>query len=52
MKEGIGYGIGNWHFMNGRKKRAESIWRQVYESESWASFGYIASESELARHYE
>lgn len=48
----IGYGIGNWHFMNGRKDRAESIWRQVYEGDSWASFGYIASESDLARYYE
>lgn len=48
----IGYGIGNWHFMNGRKNRAESIWRQVYESESWASFGYIAAEAELAKYYE
>jgi len=46
----IGYGIGNWHFMNGRKDRAESIWRQVYEgSDSWASFGFVASEAELAR---
>lgn len=45
----IGYGIGNWHYMNGRKERALSIWRQVYEGESWASFGFVASEAELAR---
>lgn len=48
----IGYGIGNWHFINDRKERAQSIWEQVYEGESWASFGYIASEVELARLYE
>ncbi|GAB5407716.1 MAG: hypothetical protein BalsKO_00810 [Balneolaceae bacterium] len=48
----IGYGIGNWHFINGRKERARSIWQQVYDGESWASFGYIASEAELARLYE
>ncbi|MFV1885333.1 MAG: tetratricopeptide repeat protein [Balneola sp.] len=45
----IGYGIGNWHFMNGRKDRAIKIWQQVYNGESWASFGYIASEAELKR---
>ncbi|MEQ9308146.1 MAG: tetratricopeptide repeat protein [Balneolaceae bacterium] len=48
----IGYGIGNWHFINDRKERAQSIWEQVYEGKSWASFGYIASEVELARLYE
>lgn len=48
----IGYGIGNWHYMNGRKERAFEIWEQVYEGSSWASFGYIASEAELARNHE
>ncbi len=47
-----GYGIGNWHYINGRKERAMEIWRQVYEGSSWASFGYIASEAELAGSYE
>lgn len=46
----IGYGIGNWHFINNRTDRAQSIWEGVYAAkESWASFGYIASEAELAR---
>ncbi len=44
----IGYGIGNWHFMNGRTDRAYEIWAQVVEGHSWASFGFIASETELA----
>ncbi len=44
----IGYGIGNWHFMNGRTERASEIWNQVIEGQSWASFGFIASEAELA----
>jgi tetratricopeptide (TPR) repeat protein len=45
----IGYGIGNWHFINGRTDRAYEIWREVYEAENWASFGFIASEAELEK---
>ena len=48
----VGYGIGNWHYINGRKERAKAIWQQVYEGSSWASFGYIASEAELNRNHE
>jgi tetratricopeptide (TPR) repeat protein len=44
----LGYGIGNWHFINGRVERANEIWTSVYEAGNWASFGYIASEAELA----
>lgn len=44
----VGYGIGNWHYINGRKARAQSIWQQVYDAGNWASFGFIASEVELA----
>lgn len=45
----IGYGIGNWHFINGRTNRAIEIWRDVYDAGNWASFGFIASEVELAQ---
>lgn len=45
----IGYGIGNWHYMNGRTERAIDIWERVYETGGWASFGRIAAEAELAR---
>ncbi|RNC84040.1 MAG: hypothetical protein ED557_08465 [Balneola sp.] len=44
----IGYGIGNWHYMNGRSARAYEIWNQVVKGNSWASFGFIASEVELS----
>lgn len=44
----VGYGIGNWHYINGRKERAQNIWQQVYDAGNWASFGFIASEVELA----
>ena len=43
------YGIGNWHYMNGREERAIGIWNQILETDEWAAFGYIAAEAEIAR---
>jgi tetratricopeptide (TPR) repeat protein len=45
----LAYGIGNWHYINGREERAISIWENVYQTDEWPAFGYIASEAELAR---
>ncbi len=45
----IGYGLGNWHYVNGRTGRAEEIFRDVYAGSSWAAFGYIAAEVDLVR---
>ncbi len=45
----IGYGIGNWHFINGRQERAIEIWQQIYDEGNWPAFGFIAAEAELAR---
>ncbi len=44
----VGYGIGFWHHINGRKDRAYQIWQNVYDAGNWAAFGHIASEVELA----
>jgi tetratricopeptide (TPR) repeat protein len=44
-----GYGLGNWHFYNGRVERAREIWRGVLTGGNWASFGYIAAEAEMFR---
>ncbi len=46
--DAILYGIGNWHFYNGNTQIANQKWREMMESPSWASFGYIAAESDLA----
>ncbi|CAN5314744.1 hypothetical protein BH23BAC3_BH23BAC3_21610 [soil metagenome] len=46
----LGYGIGNWHYMNGREERAYNIWQEVYNSGNWPAFGFIAAEAELARY--
>ena len=44
-----GYGIGNWHFINGRRDQARAVWTRVVEQGPWASFGALAAEAELAR---
>jgi len=46
----VGYGIGNWHWYNGRKDEALRIWRRILATGPWASFGYLAVEAEIARH--
>ncbi|HTG86718.1 MAG TPA: tetratricopeptide repeat protein [Pyrinomonadaceae bacterium] len=42
----IGYGLGNWFLYNRRQSEAMKIFRQVTAGNQWASFGYIAAESE------
>lgn len=44
-----GYGLGNWHFYNGRPGQARRIWERVLAGGNWASFGYLAAEAEVAR---
>jgi tetratricopeptide (TPR) repeat protein len=45
----VAYGVGNWHLYNGRRDEALRIFRRILEGESWAAFGYIAAEAEVAR---
>ncbi len=47
----IGYGVGNYHFYNGRKDQAMTVFRSIVEKQAtqWPAFGYIAAEAELAR---
>lgn len=45
----IGYGLGNWFLYNDRPAEATKIFRQVIAGNQWASFGFIAAESELKR---
>jgi hypothetical protein len=45
----VGYGVGNWNLYSGRRDEAIAGFRLVLAGGSWASFGYIAAEAELAR---
>lgn len=42
------YGLGNWRLYNGDSAGAQTIFRRILEGPSWASFGYIAAEAEVA----
>ncbi len=45
----LGYGLGNWHYLNGREERAFETWQEIYDGGNWPAFGFIAAEAELAR---
>ncbi len=45
----VGYGVGNWRLYNGEAEAAAAVFKRVVAGETWAAFGYIAAERELAR---
>lgn len=44
-----GYGVGNWYYYNGDTTKAIDIFEKVISGKSFSSFGFIASEADLAR---
>jgi tetratricopeptide (TPR) repeat protein len=44
-----GYGVGNWHLVNGDKAKAREIYERVTAGKAWTAFGYIAAEADLKR---
>ena len=46
-----GYGVGFWHFSNGREAEARAVFERTLtgRTSQWAAFGFIAAEAELAR---
>ncbi|MEQ8425776.1 MAG: tetratricopeptide repeat protein [Cyclobacteriaceae bacterium] len=44
-----GYGVGNWYLYNGDTAQAKSIFEKVVAGKSFAAFGFIAAEADLAR---
>ena len=45
------YGVGNWHYYNGRRDEAKAMFERMVAESGWASFGRIAAESDLARKF-
>ena len=43
----VGYGVGNWHLYNGRRREAVRVLQDVLARGQWASFGHIAAEVDL-----
>lgn len=44
-----GYGVANWHLYHADIKKFIEILNQVLDGTSWAAFGYIAAEADMAR---
>lgn len=44
-----GYGVGNWYLVEGDVERARDVFERILEGSSWAAFGTIAAEADLAR---
>jgi tetratricopeptide (TPR) repeat protein len=51
INDAMAYGVGNWYFYTGEKEKAKEIFQKILDGESWASFGYIAAESDFARKF-
>jgi tetratricopeptide (TPR) repeat protein len=45
----VGYGIGLWHLLNGRRDRAKAYFEKAVATNYTISWGYRASEAELKR---
>jgi len=43
------YAVGNWYLYNGNPEKAKEIFLDITSGDDWASFGYIAAESDLTR---
>jgi alpha-L-fucosidase len=51
MNDALAYGVGNWYFYNDAEEKAKEIFQKLLRKKSWASFGYIAAESDFARKF-
>jgi tetratricopeptide (TPR) repeat protein len=45
----VSYGVGNWHLYHQETSQAVSLFKEVVKGEAWNSWGFVGSETELAR---
>ena len=43
------YGIANWYSYNGDPEKTNKLFQEILDGKTWAAFGYIAAEADLAR---
>lgn len=48
IEANVGYGVGNWYLMEGQRESAINIFNRVMSASQKDSFGYIATQVELA----
>ena len=44
----VAYGVANYFYYNGNKKKSDELLRNITKGSSWSAFGYIAAEIDLA----
>ena len=44
----VAYGIANYYYYNGEREKSDALLNSIVQGSSWASFGYIAAEADLA----
>ena len=49
--DALQYAIGNWYWYNGNPDKAKGIYKAIFSKKNWASFGYIAAETDIAKPY-
>jgi hypothetical protein len=42
------YGLANWYYYNGNLEKAKEHLEALVNTDSWAAFGFIAAEADLA----
>jgi tetratricopeptide (TPR) repeat protein len=45
------YAVGNWFWYTGNPQKGMEIFEEILKGNDWASFGYIAAETDLAKPY-
>jgi tetratricopeptide (TPR) repeat protein len=44
----VAYGIANYFYYNGDKRRSDELLQRIVSGSSWSSFGFIAAEADIA----
>ncbi len=44
----VAYGIANYYYYNGDREKSDALLNSILQGSSWASFGYIAAEADMA----
>ena len=44
----VAYGLANYYFYNGDRERSDQLLQHIVSGTSWAAFGFIAAEADLA----
>jgi len=47
----LNYAVANWYLYNGKPDQANGIYNTIVSGKDWASFGYIAAETDLVKPY-